>query len=276
MFLNTIILNSTKNRNIQINNLTKTLFHTGTTNYAGHSKWQNIRHIKALMDTQRSDLFTKLSRQIRLAIVEGGGTDPKMNSQLTNIIEHALSKNMPKATVNKILMNYHVKAPMKQGVIELKMIKRNIFILLTVVTDNLSRTKGEVNYIVKKSKLVTFDMCKHMFREKGLITTKLIEGQTFAKVLKDAIEVGAEEVDLVADNEDYIQFQTNPLYLDSVKKSLDSKGYLIDHYEKVFSPLISAQLPASDKEEYEALKKKFLSVDGIEEVHDNIEIIENI
>lgn len=278
MFLNTIIFNILKTRQLQ-NKQFQSLFHTCSINYAGHSKWQNIRHIKALMDSKKSDLFTKLSRQIRLAIVEGGGsTDAKINNQLNNIIEHAMNQNMPKATITKILTNYEkkdAKTVMKQGIIELKLLNRNAFILLSLVTDNLAKTKAEVNGVVKKSRLVEFAMCKHMFEERGIITTKLLDGQTLDHATEHAIEAGAEDVDLVDENDNYIQFETNPLYIDRVKKNLDAKGYKIEHYEKVFTPHVSVQLSTDDREQYELLKKKLLNIDGIDDIHDNIEYAED-
>lgn len=70
---------------------------------AGHSKWQNIKHIKGLKDAQRSTLFTKLGRQMKAAVQEGGSVDPTSNLKLQRLINQAKRANMPAATIQSIL-----------------------------------------------------------------------------------------------------------------------------------------------------------------------------
>lgn len=113
---------------------------------AGHSKWQNIRHIKGAKDAERSQLFSKLSRQMKVAVqgtkknqniclknlgfiffllqflfVEGGSVDPKINLKLAQTIEQAKRANMPVATIHSVLKSCQQdKSGAKSHILEIK------------------------------------------------------------------------------------------------------------------------------------------------------------
>lgn len=127
-------------------------FHTqGSPLLAGHSKWANIRHIKALKDGQKSVTFTKLARQIRLAIQEGGSADPKLNSTLQSVIEESLRKNMPMATIqNNIKKSQQTKAELKKHQVQIRY-KQKVFATCILYTDNFPGLKMEMTPIVRKA-----------------------------------------------------------------------------------------------------------------------------
>ncbi|XP_046809479.1 probable transcriptional regulatory protein THA_1246 isoform X2 [Lucilia cuprina] len=118
---------------------------------AGHSKWANIRHIKAAKDGQKAALFTKISRQIRLAIQEGGSADPSLNSQLKSVIDDALRKNMPMTTIqNNIQKCKQNKNELKRYKIDLRY-KQKVFAVCIIYTDNYPGVKMDMATILRKS-----------------------------------------------------------------------------------------------------------------------------
>lgn len=84
------------------------LVHTTTWQNAGHSHWENIRHIKSAKDHARSKVFSGLSKRITAAIKEGGN-DPKKNSELARVLKICKSQNMPRPTLEKCLNLKHVR-----------------------------------------------------------------------------------------------------------------------------------------------------------------------
>ena len=68
---------------------------------SGHSKWANIKHKKEKTDAQRGKIFTKIGREIAIAVREGGGADPEQNSRLRDVIAKAKAANMPNDNINR-------------------------------------------------------------------------------------------------------------------------------------------------------------------------------
>ncbi|KRT85369.1 hypothetical protein AMK59_989 [Oryctes borbonicus] len=127
------------------------VLNTITKRSAGHSKWQNIRHIKSLKDGQRSLMFTKLGRQMRVAIQLGGSIDPKVNLKLEQVIEQAKRMNMPSATIESIIKSTQTdKKQCRSHLIEIKG-PGSCIILCEVFTDNLHGLRQLLASILKKN-----------------------------------------------------------------------------------------------------------------------------
>ena len=119
--------------------------------YAGHSKWANIKHIKAAKDGEKAAMFTKLSRQLRLALQEGGSADPALNAQLRNVMDEALRKNMPMATIQNVIKKFkNNKSDVKRYRIDLRY-KQKVFMVCIIYTDNFAAVKMDMAPILKKS-----------------------------------------------------------------------------------------------------------------------------
>lgn len=117
---------------------------------AGHSKWQNIRHIKALTDGRKSVLFIKLARQIRLAI-QAGGANPAVNNGLRAAIDEALKKNMPNSTIQGILKKAgQSSTQLKKFSLEIKAFDQ-INIICVLYTDRFTQLKMEMATTLRKN-----------------------------------------------------------------------------------------------------------------------------
>nr|XP_017099254.2 probable transcriptional regulatory protein CF0838 isoform X2 [Drosophila bipectinata] len=241
---------------------------------AGHSKWANIKHTKALKDGARATLFARLSRAIRMAIQEGNSADPAINSLLRTEIDRALKQNMPSGTIQNTLAKFKTsKVQLKKCRFDIRY-KRNVYLICVLYTDNFSGVKMDATAMIKKSGGEFMDV-GHLFEDFGLIqakfdTSKLVDGSSLEdKATNDAIELGAEEIEVV-DNQQGV-FLCSPIVLNSLANSLSKVGYNIDSSEHIYSPLNPVQLSAEEQKAYDVFIEKLRNIPGLEDIYDNVE-----
>ncbi|XP_076327124.1 putative transcriptional regulatory protein Pmob_0807 [Tachypleus tridentatus] len=242
---------------------------------AGHSKWQNIRHIKGSKDIMRAKIFDKLSRLMRQAVIDGGSADPKRNSKLASLIEKARSNNMPSATIDGVLKKALNKKT-KTSIIEV-MGPGGCSLIVTVETDNLSRLIHEIKQSCRKYSSFILDegRAKVLFDEKVIIRAgKTKDGVAIdhGVAIEDAIESGAEDVQEM-ENEDGIpnlQFISSPAEFPKVKKYLEQAKYPIEETGLEFLP--HARVPLS--EEHMQLTGQLINL--LEDIPDVVKIFDNI
>ena len=118
----------------------------------GHSKWANIKHTKALKDGQKAAIFKKYSNAIRLAMQEGQSNNPALNSQLRSVMDEALRKNMPMATITNALKRYNANAAqLKKMYLEMKAFNK-IFMVGELFHENPAGQKMNIATVLKKAK----------------------------------------------------------------------------------------------------------------------------
>ena len=194
---------------------------------SGHSHFASIKHKKAITDTKRGNLFSKLTKAISVAAREKGG-DPDVNSKLRLAIEQAKEANMPSDNIERAI---------KKGTGELEAEKleevlfeaygpSGIAIIIEGITDNKNRTLGEIKQILAQhnSKLASEGSVKWLFKRMGCIT---LDYNSQTEELKDkeklqltVIEAGAE--DIYWHNE-ILDVYTKPEDLEKIKKTLEEK-----------------------------------------------------
>ncbi|KAH8287875.1 hypothetical protein KR018_005353 [Drosophila ironensis] len=243
---------------------------------AGHSKWANIKHTKALKDGARAALFARISRQIRMAIQEGNSADPAVNSLLRTEIDRALKQNMPSGTIQNALNKFKTsKVQLKKYRLDIRY-KRNVYLICILYTDNFSGVKMDATAMIKKSGGEFMDV-GHLFEDFGLVQarlepSKLSDGSSLEdRATNDAIEFGAEEIEVVDNAEGAVNFLCSPVVLTGLSTSLAKNGYTIDSSEHIFSPLNQVQLSAEEQKAYDVFIEKLRNVPGLEDIYDNVE-----
>lgn len=118
--------------------------------FAGHSKWQNIKHVKASNDQKKGVTASRYSMLIRRAVVEGGSPDPKLNSLLDTLVKQASKANVQKTTIERAISKA-TNAKMVFGLVEV-MTPGGAFIMCDIETDQLNRTKYDIKQAVKRIK----------------------------------------------------------------------------------------------------------------------------
>ncbi|XP_017075511.2 probable transcriptional regulatory protein TTE1135 [Drosophila eugracilis] len=243
---------------------------------AGHSKWANIKHTKALKDGARAALFSKISRQIRMAIQEGNSADPAINSLLRTEIERALKQNMPSGTIQNTLNKFKSsKIQLKKYRLDIRY-KRIVYMICIFYTDNFSGVKMDATPMIKKAGGEFMDV-GNLFEDFGLIetkydTSKLLDGPNLEdKATNDAIEFGAEEIEIVDNGKGSVNFLCNPVVLTTLSRNLEKSGYSIENSEHIFSPMNVVKLSPEDQKAYDVFIEKLRTIPGLEDIYDNVE-----
>ena len=192
---------------------------------SGHSKWNNIKRKKEKTDGQKAKIFTKIGREIAVAVKEGGGPDPASNSKLKDCIAKAKANNVPNDNIDRIIKkaagegnadNYEALQYEGYG-------PSGIAVIVEVLTDNRNRTAAEMRHYFDKNggNLGQTGCVSFMFNKKGVLAIEA-EGQDEDKVMEDALEAGAS--DFNADG-DVLEITTEPEDFSAVMEDLSAKGY---------------------------------------------------
>jgi len=187
---------------------------------SGHSKWHNIQKTKGAQDAKRAAAFTKISKEMIVAVKEGGGiADPLYNSRLATAITKAKAANMPNDNIKRVLEK---AAASGSG---------DVSVIVETMTDNRNRTAGNVRHHFDKfgGSLGTTGCVSWMFDKKGVIVIDNEDGDLDEDtVMMDALDAGAADFE---PEEDCFTVYTAPDDFNAVAKALEDKGYHFDSAE---------------------------------------------
>ena len=236
---------------------------------SGHSKWSNIKHKKEKSDAAKAKIFTKVGKEIAVA-VKAGGPDPVSNSKLKELIAKAKSLNVPNDNIDRIIKKSSgADAVDYEEVVYEGYGPSGVAVIVEATTDNRNRTGGNVRHFFDKygGNLGQSGCVSFMFEDKGVIIIERESGADEDKLMEDSLEAGAE--DFVAD-EEVFEIYTVPADLMAVKEELEAKGYVIASAEKDKIP--SNYVTLTDEED---IKKMNLLIEHLEEDDDISEIYHN-
>ena len=193
---------------------------------SGHSKWANIKNKKEKTDAQRGKVFTKIGREIAIAVKEGGGADPANNAKLRDVIAKAKAANMPNDNINRSIK----KAAGETGSVNYEEFTYegygpgNMAVYVEIVTDNRNRISAEMKHLFSKAggNLGASGSVAWMFDKKGQIVVERTALMDEDEVMMQALDAGAE--DFVA-QEDVFEIYTSPAEFSKVREALESAGY---------------------------------------------------
>ena len=191
---------------------------------SGHSKWSTIKRKKGAADQARAKVFTKIGKEITVA-VKAGGADPTSNPRLRDLISKAKSANMPNDNIDRVIKKAAGGAD-KTNYEDVKYEgygPNGIAVIVEGLTDNRNRTAGEVRHIFDKfgGNLGTTGCVSFMFEQKGVITIDAEEIDE-DKLMEDALEAGA--ADLLSEDGMVIIY-TAPADFSAVREALEGMGY---------------------------------------------------
>jgi YebC/PmpR family DNA-binding regulatory protein len=242
---------------------------------SGHSKWHQIRRQKGVNDARRGQLFTRLGRELVVAVREGGGPDPDANFRLRMAVERAREANMPMDNIERTIkrasgggegasleeITYEGYAP------------GGAAIMVQVMTDNRNRTVAEVRNTFSKNggNMGEVGCVDWIFEPRGVITVSL-DGKSTDDLMLEAIDAGAEDVDTPEDGDTELTIYTEPANLESVRKALEAKKYAIASAESTLVP--KTKIDLSEKEGLQTLRliDKLEDLDDVQNVYTNAEI----
>ncbi|MDD6264704.1 MAG: YebC/PmpR family DNA-binding transcriptional regulator [Clostridia bacterium] len=236
---------------------------------SGHSKWNNIKNKKAKTDAAKAKVFTKVGKEIAIAVREGG-PDPASNSKLRELISKAKSNNVPNENIERI-----IKKSSGADAVDYEEITyegygpSGIAVIVEATTDSRNRTGGNVRHYFDKygGNLGAIGCVSFMFESKGVIVIEKDGKVNEDKLMEDALEAGAE--DFVAD-EDVFEIYTLPEDLLAVRDALSALGYEILSAENDKIP--SNYVTLTDEDD---IKKMNLLLEKLEEDEDISEVYHN-
>ncbi len=241
---------------------------------SGHSKWSTIKRAKGKTDAARSAVFTKIGREIAVA-VKAGGPDPDSNSALRTVIAKAKAANMPNDNINRSIK----KASGELGSINYESVvyegygTNGVAVIVETLTDNKNRTAGDVRHIFDKfgGSMGTNGCVSYLFESKGVIIVEKKKGMDDDEVMMAALEAGAE--DFNADDE--YEIITTPEDFNAVCDNLRAKGYefLSSQIDRI--PSMTVTLEDSAAEKFTKMLDMFDENDDVQNVYHNAELPES-
>lgn len=239
---------------------------------SGHSKWNNIKHKKEKSDAQKAKIFTKMGREIAVA-VKSGGPDPDVNGRLKDAIAKARSNNMPNDNISRVIKkasgdqntdNYEDITYEGYGV-------GGVAVIVETLTDNRNRTAGDLRHYFDKfgGNLGTTGSVSWMFDQKGIIIVSKTEAVDEDTLMMDALDSGAD--DFSADG-DFYEISTAPEDFHTVRDALEQKGYSFESAEIEKIPQTNVKL--TDEHDILMMEKLLESLednDDVQNVYHNWE-----
>ena len=237
---------------------------------SGHSKWANIKHKKEKTDAQKAKVFTKIGKEITIAVKEGGG-DPNSNAKLRDLIAKAKSNNVPNDNIERTIKkamggtgeNYEEVVYEGYG-------PAGVAVIVEATTDNRNRTAGNIrSYFSKYHGNMGQSGCvSFLFEDKGVIVITDEDGKIEEdKLMETALEAGAEDF---SGEDGVFEIYTVPEDVYDIAEALKAAGYELASAEKTKVPSTSVELTSEDD-----IKFMGLLIEKLEEDDDVMEVYHN-
>jgi YebC/PmpR family DNA-binding regulatory protein len=242
---------------------------------AGHSKWANIKHRKAGQDAKRGKIFTKVLREISVA-VKTGGPDPTSNPALRTAMDKALGNNMRRDTIDTAIK----KASGAFGAENYENVRYEgygpggVAVIVDCLTDNRNRTVGEVRHAFTKAggNLGTDGSVAYLFSKVGILS--YAPGVNEDSLMEAALEAGAEDVLSYADGA--VDVMTTPERYLAVKDAIVAAGFEPDNAEVTMQASTQAELDADTAEKMLRLIDRLEDLDDVQNVYSNADISDTV
>jgi YebC/PmpR family DNA-binding regulatory protein len=245
---------------------------------SGHSKWHTIRRSKGVADQRRGQLFTKLARDITIAVKDGGGGDPEMNFRLRLAVDKARSNNMPNDSIQRAIergLGKGNEAALEEIYYE-GYGPGGVALMIEAATDNRNRTNSEVRSTINKAGGNPGEpgSVSWMFELKGLISIDLSGTKLDSDdVTLLAIDAGADDVE---SHDDDLEVYTEWTSLNAVRQALLDQGVPVTGAEKTMRPKTLVQPEEKDALAVLRLIEKLEDLDDVQKVHTNLDITEEV
>ena len=237
---------------------------------SGHSKWANIKHKKEKTDSARAKVFTKIGKEITIAVKEGGG-DPTSNSKLRDLIQKAKANNVPNDNIERTIKKaLGGTGESYEEVVYEGYGPAGVAVIVEATTDNRNRTAGNIRSYFSKyhGNMGQTGCVSFMFEEKGVIVITDEDGEIDEdKLMETALEAGAEDF---SGEDGVFEIYTVPDDVYAIADALKDAGYTIENAEKTKVPSTTVNLDNEDD-----LKFMNLLIEKLEEDDDVMEVYHN-
>ncbi len=234
---------------------------------SGHSKWNNIKRKKEKTDAQKAKVFTKIGREISVAVREGG-PDPMNNGKLRDLISKAKSANVPNDNIDRIIKKAAGEGDKNTYV---DMVYEGygpcgVAVIVEALTDNKNRTAGDLRHYFDKcgGNLGTNGCVSYLFSEKGIIVIDN-EDEKYGEdqLMEDCMDAGAEDFEINGEVVE-VTASSDPAEFRAVREALEAKGYTF--VEADIQKVPSTYTSIADVEMQEKMQKLLDMLDDNDDV----------
>ncbi|MCM1992534.1 YebC/PmpR family DNA-binding transcriptional regulator [Oceanirhabdus seepicola] len=241
---------------------------------AGHSKWKNIAARKGKVDAKRGKVFTKIGKELAVA-VKAGGANPEANAKLRDTIAKAKSNNMPKDSIEKAIK----KAAGDANAVSFDEIiyegygPNGIAVLVEVLTDNKNRSASSVRHAYSKhgGNMGAAGCVSFMFQKKGQIVIEKKDGMDEDELMMLALDAGAEDLSV---EEEVFVITTEPSEFGTVREKLEENGIEYLEAEITYIPDTYTAIDEDTATKFQKMLDQFEDDDDVQNVYHNAEFPE--
>ena len=242
---------------------------------SGHSKWHNIQAKKGKADAARGAVFTKIGREIAIA-VRDGGANPESNGKLRDIIAKAKANNMPNDNIQRSIK----KASGELSNVTYEQITYEgyapggVAVIVDTITDNRNRTASDVRHCFAKNggNLGTTGSVSFMFDEKGVLVVERTPGSDEEEMMMIALDAGAE--DFNSDEDEVFVITTTPEDFGTVREALEAQGIEFLEASVKMIPDTYTAINEEDAKKFQKMLDLLDDDDDVQEVYHNAEFPE--
>lgn len=242
---------------------------------SGHSKWANIKHKKEKSDSQRGKIFTKIGRELAIAVKEGS-PDPSANSKLRDVIAKAKANNLPNDNIERSIK----KAAGEMGNVNYEEIiyegygPGGVAIIVESLTENRNRTVADVRHIFDKygGSMGSTGCVSWMFDRKGLIVIEKTDKSDFDELMMICLDAGAEDI---IEQDDVYEVMTSPIDFTAVREALEKLKMPIISADISMIPQNTVAINEENIAKMQIILEKFDDLDDIQNVYNNADMPED-
>ncbi|MBE3558973.1 MAG: YebC/PmpR family DNA-binding transcriptional regulator [Ktedonobacteraceae bacterium] len=246
---------------------------------SGHSKWAQIRRAKGVNDARRGQLFTRLGREIVVAVREGGSGDPNANFRLRMAIQRARDANMPLENIERTIKR--ALGGTEGGNLEEITYEGygpgGTAVLVQAVTENRNRTVADVRNAFNRNggNLGENGCVDWLFENKGVIEIPL-QDRDPDELSLEVIDMGADDVEPASPDDEVLTVYTDPSALEQVRQALEKKGYQVLKSENTMVPKTRVEI-SDEKQAHQLIRliERLEELDDVQNVYTNADFPES-
>ncbi|PIP53493.1 YebC/PmpR family DNA-binding transcriptional regulator [Candidatus Beckwithbacteria bacterium CG23_combo_of_CG06-09_8_20_14_all_34_8] len=242
---------------------------------SGHSKWATIKHGKAILDAKRGKIFSRYSKEISIAVREGGSDNPDFNPRLRLAIERARAENMPKENIKRAVDKGagRVEGQMYEEIVYEGFGPNQVAMMILCVTDNKNRTNSEIRSLLDKNggTLGSAGTVSYNFDRKGIITVSLPDNIESDDLQLQLIDLGAEDIKDLGDN--IWQIIVDPANTHSCAEAMSQLKLVVEESKIGMVPKSMIDLDKKAFERFENFYDVVDDHDDVQEIYHNAQQI---
>ena len=236
---------------------------------SGHSKWANIKRRKEAVDGKKANIFSKLGKEITIA-VRDGGADPSVNRKLKDVISKAKSNNMPNDNIQRCIQ----KASGESSSVNYEEIiyegfgPCSVSVIIEAMTDNKNRAAADIRSVFTKAggSMGQTGCVSYMFDKKGVIVIERNDNIDEDELMLEVLDNGAE--DFIVD-EEYIEIRVEVNNFSSLKDYLEDKGFVFVEAEIKMIANMPKELTEEEENKLQIFLDKLDDLDDVQNVWHN-------